>query len=65
MLKNYTVTGMTCSHCEMSIKEEIAEIVGVTAVTANHTTGTVTVDGEGFTDSQVAAAVTEAGYRLA
>ncbi|MGV0368605.1 heavy-metal-associated domain-containing protein [Corynebacterium aurimucosum] len=61
----YTVTGMTCGHCELSVKEEISEISGVTDVTANHTTGAVTVTGEGFSDEQVAAAVAEAGYELA
>lgn len=61
----YTVSGMTCGHCELSVKEEISEISGVTDVTADHTTGAVTVTGEGFSDEQVAAAVAEAGYELA
>ena len=61
----YTVTGMTCGHCELSVKEEISEISGVTDVTADRTTGAVTVTGEGFSDEQVAAAVAEAGYELA
>ena len=56
---------MTCGHCEMSVKEEIGEIAGVTDVTADHATGAVTVTGEGFSDAQVAAAVDEAGYQLA
>lgn len=63
--KNYTVTGMTCGHCEMSVKEEVGEIAGVTDVTADHATGAVSVSGEGFTDEQVAAAIAEAGYELA
>ncbi|AJI80030.1 MULTISPECIES: heavy-metal-associated domain-containing protein [Corynebacterium] len=63
--KNYTVTGMTCGHCEMSVKEEVGEIAGVTEVTADHATGAVSVSGEGFTDEQVAAAIAEAGYELA
>ena len=63
--KNYTVTGMTCGHCEMSVKEEVGEIAGVTEVTADHATGAVRVSGEGFTDEQVAAAIAEAGYELA
>lgn len=63
-LKNYTVEGMTCGHCEASVREEIGEITGVTDVTASHETGAVTVSGEGFTDEQVAAAVEEAGYAL-
>ena len=64
-VKNYTVTGMTCGHCEASVREEISEIPGVTDVTADHTSGAVTVTGGGFTDAQVAAAVDEAGYALA
>lgn len=63
--KTYTVTGMTCGHCEMSVKEEVGEIAGVTEVTADHATGAVSVSGEGFTDEQVAAAIAEAGYELA
>ena len=63
--REFTVEGMTCGHCELSVKEEIGEIAGVTDVTADHTTGAVTVTGEGFSDDQVAAAVAEAGYELA
>lgn len=63
--KKYTVTGMTCGHCEMSVQEEISEVPGVTSVTASHQTGEVTVTGANFTDAQVADAVTEAGFTLA
>ncbi|WIM67580.1 heavy-metal-associated domain-containing protein [Corynebacterium breve] len=63
-VKNYTVEGMTCGHCEASVKEEIGEIAGVTEVTADHSTGAVTVTGENFTDEQVAEAVSEAGYTV-
>ncbi len=65
MLKKYQVEGMTCGHCEMSVNEEVGEIPGVEAVTADHATGAVTVEGEGFSDEQVAAAVAEAGFKLA
>lgn len=61
----YKVKGMTCGHCELSVQEEISEISGVTGVKADHTTGDVVVDGEGFSDADVAAAVEEAGYTLA
>jgi hypothetical protein len=27
--KNYTVKGMTCEHCVMSVTEEVSEITGV------------------------------------
>lgn len=62
--KNYTVEGMTCGHCEMSVQEEVGEITGVTSVNADHNTGAVTVEGSDFTDEQVSAAVAEAGYKL-
>jgi len=62
--KNYTVEGMSCGHCEMSIREEVGAIAGVDAVSADHTTGAVSVSGSDFTDEQVAAAVAEAGYTL-
>ena len=35
--REFDVKGMTCSHCELSVQEEIAEIAGVTAVDADHT----------------------------
>lgn len=62
--KNYTVEGMTCGHCELSVQEEVSEIAGVTEANADHTTGTLTVTGEDFSDEQVTAAVTEAGYQV-
>lgn len=62
--KEYTVQGMTCGHCESSVKEEVVEIAGVSMVEASSKTGTVSVSGEGFTDEQVVAAVKEAGYTV-
>ena len=61
--KIYTVTGMTCGHCEMSVQEEISEIAGVTAVKADSKTGKVEVSGE-FTDAEISAAVSEAGFAV-
>lgn len=63
-ITEYTVEGMTCAHCEASVTEEISEVPGVTGVTADHTTGAVTVTGDGFSRDQIAAAVKEAGYTL-
>ncbi|WP_028922137.1 heavy-metal-associated domain-containing protein [Pseudonocardia acaciae] len=62
----YTVTGMTCEHCALSVTEEITEIDGVAEVAVDLPTGTVTVSSEGPVDeAQVRAAVETAGYRLA
>ncbi|RSZ61446.1 copper chaperone [Corynebacterium hylobatis] len=62
--KNYQVEGMTCAHCEKSVREEIGEILGVTDVQASSESGDVSVSGAGFTDEQIAEAVEEAGYKL-
>lgn len=61
----YEVTGMTCNHCVQAVTTEIENIDGVHTVQVNLETGLVTVEGENFTDEQVAAAVDEAGYALA
>lgn len=63
--REFNVEGMTCGHCEMSVQEEISEVAGVTAVKADHTTGKITVEGDGYSTDDIAAAVKEAGYTLA
>ncbi|GAA4151625.1 heavy-metal-associated domain-containing protein [Actinomadura keratinilytica] len=61
----YTVTGMTCGHCVSSVKEEVGEIDGVTAVDVDLASGRVTVTSEGpIDDDKVRAAVAEAGYEV-
>ena len=62
--KTYTVTGMTCGHCELSVREEVEELVGVESARADHTTGHLTVRGPAVDDAAVRAAVEEAGYEL-
>ncbi len=62
----YTVTGMTCEHCVRSVTEEISEIDGVRDVVVDLPTGAVTVtSARPLDDSDVRAAVEEAGYQLA
>jgi copper chaperone CopZ len=59
----YQVTGMTCGHCEMSVREEVAEVAGVEDIQVSHQTGRLVVSGaEGVDDEAVLAAVAEAGY---
>ena len=61
----YTVDGMTCAHCVLSVTEEITAIDGVTDVAVDLPTGTVTVTRDRPLDeAQVRAAVEEAGYAL-
>ena len=63
--RTYTVTGMTCGHCVLSVREEVAEISGVRAIDLDLESGRMTVAGAGFTDEAVRAAVADAGYEVA
>lgn len=65
MSTTYDVTGMTCGHCAQAVTTEISGLAGVTGVEVDVETGRVTVEGEGFTDAEVAEAVDEAGYAVA
>ncbi|GAB3296472.1 heavy-metal-associated domain-containing protein [Pseudoclavibacter terrae] len=59
----YQVSGMTCGHCEMSIREEVAEVTGVEDIQVSAQTGRLVVTSSGpVEDAQVLAAVAEAGY---
>ena len=61
----YSVTGMSCGHCEKSVSSEVSAIPGVTEVAADAKAGTVTVSSAAPLDeNQVRAAVDEAGYEL-
>jgi copper chaperone len=62
----FTVTGMTCAHCQRAVTEEISHVAGVESVTVDLRTGTVTVTASWPVDrADIAAAVDEAGYALA
>ena len=59
----YQVTGMTCGHCEMSVREEVSEIDGVQNIEVSAQTGKLVVDStDEIDDAAVLAAVEEAGY---
>ena len=61
-----TVSGMTCGHCASSVREEVGNIPGVTAVDVDLATGKVTVDSDqGVEPTAIQDAVEEAGYQLA
>ena len=63
-MSTYTVSGMTCSHCVLSVEEEVSDVAGVRAVDVDLTTGRLTVSGDGFTDEAVHNAVADAGYEV-
>ncbi|WP_029150888.1 heavy-metal-associated domain-containing protein [Microbacterium indicum] len=59
----YQVTGMTCGHCEMSVREEVSQIPGVAEIQVSAQTGRLVVSStEELDDAAVLAAVDEAGY---
>ena len=61
----YTVTGMSCGHCESAVTKEVTAIPGVTSVNAVAKTGLLTIASEQpLDDATVRAAVDEAGYEL-
>jgi copper chaperone len=62
----YTVSGMTCQHCVLSVSEEVGEVEGVTDVQVVLESGQLTVTSDGPVDpADIHAAVEEAGYQVA
>jgi copper ion binding protein len=61
----FQVTGMTCGHCQRAVTEEIGRITGVSGVSVDLVSGSVTVTATTPVDrAEVAHAVDEAGYTL-
>ena len=59
----YQVTGMTCGHCEMSIREEVSTVSGVQEIQVSARTGKLVITStEVVVDAAVITAVDEAGY---
>ncbi|WP_460801319.1 heavy-metal-associated domain-containing protein [Microbacterium sp. GXF6406] len=62
----FQVTGMTCGHCEMSVREEVSEIDGVEGVEVSAQDGRLIITASApVSDEAVIAAVDEAGYTAA
>lgn len=61
----YTVPGISCGHCESSIRGEVEKIPGVLEVLVDLAGKKVTVAGEQFDDAAVRAAIDQAGYEVA
>ena len=60
----YQVTGMTCGHCEMSVREEVSTVPGVQDIEVSAQTGKLVVySASPVDDDAVLAAVDEAGYK--
>lgn len=63
--RSYTVSGMTCNHCVLSVREEVSEVEGVDAVDVELASGRLTVTGASLNDDVIRRAVAEAGYEVA
>lgn len=64
----YQVTGMSCGHCEVSIRSEVEQIPGVAEIAVSSATGHLSVSTDSdapVDDAAVLAAVEEAGYEAA
>lgn len=59
----YRVSGMTCGHCEVSVREEVRSLAGVKHVEVSAATGELVVTSEEpIADAAIMAAVDESGY---
>jgi copper chaperone len=61
----YTVSGMSCGHCEAAVKEELSALEGIESVDIDLTTKLVVVRGKGLDDAAIRAAIDVAGYEAA
>lgn len=62
-IATYTVTGMTCSHCESAVRAALEPLPGITSVEASAEAGTVVVQSESLiSDETIIAAIEEEGY---
>ena len=61
----FSVPGMTCGHCEASVKKEVGAVAGVTGVDVNLETKDVVVTGSSLDHDTLVAAIDEAGFDVA
>jgi copper chaperone CopZ len=58
----YVVAGMTCSHCQVAVTDEVTKVAGVSAVNVDLDTKLVQIDGSDIEPAAVVAAIDDAGY---
>lgn len=58
------VTGMTCSHCEATVKKNLEAITGITNVVADNKSNTVKITGSDINLEKVKTIVNELGYNF-
>lgn len=60
----FTVPGMTCGHCKMSVEGEVGKVAGVASVAVDLDSKLVTVHGEALDRDAIVAAIDEAGFEV-
>ena len=58
----YRVDGMSCEHCVVAVTGEVGEVAGVDSVDVDLAAKLVRVSGTGIDETEVVAAIDEAGY---
>ena len=58
----YVVAGMTCSHCQVAVTDEVTKVAGVNTVHVDLETKLVQIQGSDIEPAAVVAAIDEAGY---
>jgi copper chaperone CopZ len=61
----YSVPGVSCTHCQAAITQEVEQVAGVSSVQVDLDAKTVVVRGDALDDGAVRAAIDEAGYEVA
>ena len=58
-----TVEGMTCSHCESTVQNNLLKLKGISKVFANNNTNTVQISGQAIDLKKVEEVVNGLGYK--
>ena len=58
------VPGMTCGHCEASVKTEVGKVAGVIDVAVDLDTKLVTITGDALDHAALVDAIDEAGFEV-
>lgn len=64
MIKKLKVDGMTCSHCEKSVKDALVKVDGVSDVAVNLETKIVTVEGSNLDENIMKNAIDDIGFEV-
>ncbi|MET0734096.1 MAG: cation transporter [Microbacterium sp.] len=66
VINEFRVTGMSCGHCESSVRAEVGRLDGVESVEVSAQSGLLRIESAGaLADADVLAAVDAAGYEAA